>query len=213
MIDELKQALHAITDVQGIVTGGGTALVCTIIFVETGLFLGFFLPGDSLLVTAGVFASTGHLDLASLLFFCSVCAVMGDQVGYAIGHRAGKTLYNRPDSRFFKRKHLERTHAFYEKHGPKTIVMARFVPIVRTFAPAVAGAAGMNYRRFVTYNIAGGLLWVLGMVLLGYFLGELIPNIDRNIHYVIVVVIALSLLPPIIEILRERRRSVPDAQP
>jgi membrane-associated protein len=190
-LDWLKQVLTAVTDVQGIVTGGGTFLVCAIVFVETGLFLGFFLPGDSLLVTAGVFAASGHLHLGALLFFTSLCAVLGDQL------------------RFFKRKHLERTQAFYEKHGPKTIVMARFVPIVRTFAPAVAGAAGMHYRRFVTYNIAGGLLWVLSMILLGYFLGSQIPNIDKNIHYVIVVVIFLSFIPPIIEVLKERRRSAP----
>lgn len=207
MIDLIKQLLHTITDVQGIVTGGGTALVCAIVFVETGLFLGFFLPGDSLLVTAGVFSASGHLHLGALLFFCSLCAVLGDQLGYAIGHRAGKTLYNRPESRFFKRKHLERTQAFYEKHGPKTIVMARFVPIVRTFAPAVAGAAGMHYRRFVIYNVAGGLLWVISMILLGYFLGSQIPNIDKNIHYVIAVVIVLSFIPPALEVLKERRRS------
>lgn len=211
MFDWMKQLLHAVTDVQGIVTSGGTVLVCAIIFVETGLFVGFFLPGDSLLVTAGVFAGTGHMNLAALLFFGSLCAVVGDQVGYAIGHRAGKTLYNRPDSRFFKKKHLERTQAFYDKHGPKTIVMARFIPVVRTFAPAVAGAAGMNYRKFVTYNIAGGLLWVWSMTLLGYFLGAHIPNIDRNIHYVIVVVIILSILPAVIEIMRERRKAAPPA--
>jgi membrane-associated protein len=210
MIEWLRELFHTVTDVQGIVTGGGIALVCGIVFVETGLFIGFFLPGDSLLVTAGVFASSGHLNLGALLFFCSLCAVLGDQLGYVIGRRTGKTLYNRPDSRLFKRKHLERTQAFYEKHGTKTIVLARFVPIVRTFAPAVAGAAGMNYRRFVTYNVVGGLLWVWGMVLLGYYLGTVIPNIDRNIHYVILVVVALSLLPPVIEILRERRKSLPD---
>lgn len=207
MLDWLKQFLHWVTDVQGIVTGGGTLLVCVIVFIETGLFVGFFLPGDSLLVTAGVFAASGHLNLGALLFFCSICAIVGDQVGYAIGHRAGRTLYNRPDSRFFKRKHLERTQAFYEKYGPKTIVIARFVPIVRTFAPAVAGAANMHYRRFVTYNIAGGILWVFSMVLLGYFLGRQVPDINKNIHYVIAVVIVLSVLPPIIEIMKERRRS------
>lgn len=211
MIDLVKQFLHWITDVQGIVTAGGTAMVCAIVFVETGLFVGFFLPGDSLLVTAGVFASSGHLNLGALLFFCSICAVVGDQLGYAIGRRAGKSLYNRPDSRFFKRKHLDRTQAFYEKHGPKTIVIARFVPIVRTFAPAVAGAANMEYRRFVTYNITGGLLWVWSMTLLGYFLGSQVPDIDKNIHYVIVVVIVLSFVPPIIEIIRERRRATPQS--
>jgi membrane-associated protein len=211
MIDLIRQLWHWVTDVQGIVTSGGTVLVCAIVLIETGLFVGFFLPGDSLLVTAGVFAASGHLDLGALLFFCSLCAILGDQLGYVIGHRAGQTLFSRPDSRFFKRRHLERTQAFYEKHGPKTIVIARFVPIVRTFAPAVAGAANMNYRRFVTYNIAGGLLWVLSMILLGYFLGRQVPDIDKNIHYVIAVVIVLSILPPIIEIMKERRRSHPQA--
>lgn len=213
MIETLKQFFHAITDVEGIIGAGGTLLVSAIVFVETGLFLGFFLPGDSLLVTAGVFAAKGDLNVVTLLVSCALCAIAGDQLGYAIGRRAGKTLYNRTDSRFFKRRHLERTNAFYEKHGPKTIVLARFVPIVRTFAPAVAGAAEMNYRKFLTYNIAGGLLWVVGMVLLGYYLGRLVPNIDRNIHYVIVIVIALSFVPPVIEILRERRRSIADTQP
>ncbi|OFV97807.1 MAG: hypothetical protein A3F68_13075 [Acidobacteria bacterium RIFCSPLOWO2_12_FULL_54_10] len=187
---------------------GGTALVCAILFVETGLFVGFFLPGDSLLVTAGVFAAAGHLDLTALLILGSISAVVGDQVGYMIGRSAGQALYNRPDSRFFKRSHLDRTHAFYEKHGAKTIVIARFVPIVRTFAPAVAGAAEMHYRRFVSYNVMGGVGWVCGMTLLGYFLGATIPNIDKHIHWVIAVVIVVSLLPGVpgmIEIWRTRR--------
>lgn len=211
MIDWLRDIFHAVTNVQGIVTSGGTIMVCAIVFIETGLFVGFFLPGDSLLVTAGVFAATGHLNLGALLFFGSICAIFGDQMGYLIGYRTGKALYNRPDSRFFKRRHLDRTREFYEKYGPKTIVMARFVPVVRTFAPAVAGAAGMNYRRFVFYNIFGGVFWVMGMTLLGYFLGAMIPNIDRNIHYVIVVVIVLSILPAVIEVLRERRKAAAHA--
>ncbi len=212
-MDWLLEAFQIVTDVQGIVTWGGTALVCTIIFVETGLFVGFFLPGDSLLVTAGVFAATGHLDLFALLVLGSVCAVAGDQVGYLIGRKAGQALYSRPDSRFFKRRHLERTHAFYEKHGAKTIVLARFVPVVRTFAPAVAGAAEMNYRRFFSYNVLGGVLWVWSMTLLGYFLGTLIPNVDRYIHWIIVVVVFLSILPVIIEILRSRRADRPTTEP
>src|SRR5262249_45935731 len=150
--------------------------ICGIVFVETGLFVGFFLPGDSLLVSAGIFAAAGHLNLAWLLLAVSVCAVVGDQVGYAIGRKAGQTLYGRPDSLIFKRRHLERAHEFYEKYGAKTIVIARFVPIVRTFAPAVAGAANMNYRHFVTYNVMGGLLWVWSMLLGGYWLGSVIPN-------------------------------------
>ena len=197
MVDWLREAFVLVTDVQTIVTWGGTVLVCAIIFVETGLFVGFFLPGDSLLVTAGIFAAAGHLDLFALLIFASACAVAGDQVGYFIGRSAGQALYSRPDSRFFKRSHLERTRAFYERHGAKTIVLARFVPIVRTFAPAVAGTAAMNYKRFVTYNVVGGVMWVFGMVLLGYSLGSMIPNITRHIHWVIAIVVFLSILPSV----------------
>ncbi|MBI4459089.1 MAG: VTT domain-containing protein [Acidobacteria bacterium] len=208
MLDWLQEAFLFLTNVQGIIAWGGVLLVCVIVFVETGLFVGFFLPGDSLLVTAGIFAAAGFLDLPSLLFFGSLCAVLGDQLGYYIGRKAGRTLYSRPNSRFFKQQHLERTRAFYEKYGAKTIVLARFVPVVRTFAPAVAGAAEMRYRRFVTYNIAGGVLWVCGMSLLGYFLGTAIPNIERYIHWVIAVVVFVSILPVVIEILRARQGPV-----
>ena len=201
----LQDAFHLLTNVQGLLTWGGVALVCVIVFVETGLFVGFFLPGDSLLVTAGIFAAAGRIDLTALLVLGSVCAVAGDQVGYLIGRQAGQALYNRPNSRLFKRQHLERTHAFYEKYGGKTIVLARFVPVVRTFAPAVAGAAAMHYRKFVSYNVFGGVLWICSMSLLGYFLGASIPNIDRYLHWVIAVVIVLSILPAIIEILRARK--------
>ena len=205
-MDWIRDAFHFITDVRGLIQLGGLLMVCTIVFVETGLFVGFFLPGDSLLVTAGVFAASGDLNLAVLLAGASACAIAGDQVGYYIGRRAGAALYNRPDSRFFKRKHLERAHAFYEKHGAKTIVIARFVPIVRTFAPAVAGAAEMNYRRFISYNVFGGLFWVLSTVLLGFFLGRAVPDIERHIHIVIAVVIFVSFLPALYELYRSRSR-------
>jgi len=207
MLEWVPEAFHILTDVQGLISWGGLTLICVIVFVETGLFVGFFLPGDSLLVTAGIFAAAGYIDLTWLLLLASACAVAGDQVGYLIGRRAGKALYSRPDSRFFKRKHLERAHAFYEKYGAKTIVIARFVPIVRTFAPAVAGAAEMNYRRFVTFNVCGGILWIFSMALVGYSLGSVIPDIDRYIHLIIVVVIFLSILPAIAEILRARRNA------
>jgi membrane-associated protein len=207
MLDLIESAYRVLTDVQGLIQWGGTLLVCVIIFTETGLFVGFFLPGDSLLVTAGIFAAAGHLSLASLLTFGSICAVVGDQVGYIIGRKAGMALYRREDSFFFRKNHLERAHEFYEKYGGKTIVLARFIPIVRTFAPAVAGAASMNYRRFVSYNVFGGILWVCSMVLLGYSLGSAIPDIDKHIHLVIIIVVFLSILPPIIEALRHRRRS------
>jgi membrane-associated protein len=206
MIEFLKDALHFLYDVEGLIRWGGTFLVCVIVFVETGLFVGFFLPGDSLLVSAGIFAATGHLNLAWLLLGVSLCAVVGDQVGYAIGRKAGQALYRREDSLIFRRRHLERAHEFYEKYGAKTIVIARFVPIVRTFAPAVAGAANMNYRQFVTYNVMGGLLWVWSMLLGGFWLGSAIPNISRNIHLVIGIVVVLSILPAIIEALRIRAK-------
>jgi membrane-associated protein len=206
MIDFIRQAFHFVTDVQGIIQWGGTVMVCIIIFTETGLFVGFFLPGDSLLVSAGIFAAAHVLNVYYLITFGSICAVAGDQVGYLIGRKAGQSLYRREDSFFFRRKHLERAHAFYEKYGGKTIVLARFIPIVRTFAPAVAGAASMNYRRFVSYNIFGGILWVCGMVLLGFSLGSAIPDIERHIHLIIIVVVFLSILPPIVEIMKQRRR-------
>jgi len=206
MIEFLKDALHFLYDVEGLIRWGGTFLVCVIVFVETGLFVGFFLPGDSLLVSAGIFAAAGHLNLAWLLLSVSLCAVVGDQVGYAIGRKAGQTLYRREDSLIFRRRHLERAHEFYEKYGAKTIVIARFVPIVRTFAPAVAGAANMNYRQFVTYNVMGGLLWVWSMLLGGFWLGTAIPDINRNIHLVIGIVVLLSILPAIIEALRIRAK-------
>jgi len=213
MLDWIIETFRFLTDVQALITWGGTLMVCLIIFVETGLFVGFFLPGDSLLVSAGIFAAAGHLNLAALLVLGSLSAVIGDQVGYWIGRKAGRALYSRPDSRFFKRRHLERTHEFYEKYGGKTIVLARFIPIVRTFAPAVAGAAEMSYRRFVFYNIFGGVLWVVSMTLLGYFLGVAVPDINRHIHWVIAIVVFLSILPGILEVIRARRQKAPAPQP
>ena len=209
MIENLHHLLAQLYDVRGLIEWGGTALVCAIVFVETGMFVGFFLPGDSLLVTAGVFAGAGQLKLAYLLSLVTLCAIAGDQLGYFIGRRAGKTLYERPDSRFFKRKHLERAHEFYETYGGKTIIFARFVPIVRTFCPPVAGAARMNYRHYLLYDIAGGIGWVWGMVLLGYTLGRTIPNIDKRIHYVIAAVIVASFLPAAYHAWKVRARSQP----
>ena len=215
MIESVQQLLHTIYDVQGIIQWGGIVLVCAIMYVETGLFVGFFLPGDSLLVTAGVFAAAGHLELATLLLTVTLCAICGDQTGYWIGRHAGQALYRRQDSLFFKRRHLERARQFYDAHGGKTIIFARFVPILRTFCPLVAGAAQMPYSRFVGYSIMGGGSWVCGMILSGFFLASLVPNISQRIHYVIAVVIFLSFLPPIIGVLRARARSAggPGAPP
>jgi membrane-associated protein len=159
------------------------------------MFVGFFLPGDSLLVTAGVFAGAGQLKLAWLLSLVTLCAIAGDQLGYFIGWKAGESLYGREDSRFFKKRHLERAHEFYEKYGGKTIILARFVPIIRTFCPPIAGASRMRYGRYLSFDIFGGLLWVWSMILLGYTLGRTVPNIDSRIHWVIAVVIVLSLIP------------------
>lgn len=217
MPENLQDILHLLTDIKGLIQWGGIVLVCGIVFVETGLFIGFFLPGDSLLVTAGIFAAAGHLPLGLLLLAVSFCAIVGDQLGYWIGRRAGQALYKREDSLIFKKRHLERAHEFYEKYGGKTIVLARFIPVVRTFAPPVAGAANMNYRKFVSFNVLGGVLWVWSMVLIGYSLGSSMPNVvDKYLHVIIAVVIFLSILPAIFETLRQRYRksgSVPDAKP
>src|ERR1700688_2763123 len=204
MIGSLQHLLHFLFNVQGLIEWGGTLLVCVIVFIETGFFVGFFLPGDSLLVIAGVLAAAGNLNIAKLLLLVPLCAIMGDQIGYWIGRKAGQALYRREDSFVFRKRHLERAHEFYEKYGGKTVILARFMPIVRTFCPPVAGAAQMPYGRYVAYDIAGGILWGGGMVLSGYLLGRQIPNISENIHYVIAVVIFLSLLPPIIGVLRAR---------
>src|SRR6202166_1707234 len=208
MIGSLSHFFHYIFNVQGLVESGGTLLVCVIVFIETGFFVGFFLPGDSLLVIAGVFAGNGNLNLAKLLLLVPLCAIVGDQIGYWIGRQAGQALYRREDSFVFRKRHLERAHEFYEKYGGKTVIMARFMPIVRTFCPPVAGAAMMPYGRYVAFDIVGGILWVGSMILGGYSLGRSVPNIGQRIHYVIAAVIVLSVLPAIISIVRARRAIV-----
>lgn len=204
-LETLRHLFQTLRDVEGLVRTGGLAVVCGIVFTETGLFFGFFLPGDSLLVTAGILAAAGHLSLGGLLGLVTLCAILGDQLNYFVGRKAGQALYKREDSLFFKKKHLERAHAFYEQYGVKTIIIARFVPIVRTFCPAVAGAAAMNYRTYLTFDIVGGVLWVFGMVLGGFFLGRSVPNVNQNLHIVIAVVVFLSLVPAVVEVLRQRR--------
>jgi membrane-associated protein len=189
-----------------LVRWGGYAVLTAIVFTETGLLIGFFLPGDSLLITAGLVAAAGHLDIWWLNVLLIVAAVVGDSTGYAIGRRLGPRLFTRPQSLLFNPRHVERTRAFYTRHGAKTIVIARFVPIVRTFAPVVAGVGQMEYRRFVFYNVAGGVGWVTGMTWAGYLLGQTIPNIGDHIHVVVAIVIALSLVPIFVELVRERRR-------
>ncbi len=207
-MQSILDLLHALYDVEGLIRAGGMTMLIVIVFAETGLMVGFFLPGDSLLVTAGVFAAAGHLDIWVLLATLTVAAVAGDQLGYYIGYKTGPRIFRRPDSLLFKRDHLLRAKHFYEKHGGKTIILARFMPIIRTFAPVVAGVGEMEYRRFVSFNVVGGVAWVFSMCLLGFSLGHAVPDIDRHIHVVIAVVIFLSILPGIIEYVRSRGRVV-----
>jgi membrane-associated protein len=190
---------------------GGYAVLVAIVFTETGLLIGCFLPGDSLLITAGLVAAAGGLDIWLLNLLLSVAAIAGDSVGYAIGYRTGPRIFRRENSRWFSRRHLVRTREFYERHGGKTIVLARFVPIVRTFAPVVAGVGRMEYRRFLFYNVAGGILWVVGLTWAGYLLGQAIPDIGRHVHLVIGVVILLSVLPLAVEWWKARSRSRTEA--
>jgi membrane-associated protein len=198
---------HKIYDVESLVRVGGIVGLTAIVFVETGLLIGFFLPGDSLLVTAGLFAARGDIEVLPLTVALSIAAIAGDTVGYNIGKKTGPKLFNRADSLLFNKKHLITTKEFYDRHGPFTIVIARFVPIIRTFAPVVAGIGAMEYKRFISYNVIGGIGWVFSMVFGGYFLGQMIPNIHKHIDKVIVIVIFLSLLPAIIKIARERLKS------
>ena len=202
---EFLHDLHSPQGLQKLIAAGGYLLLFAIVFAETGLLIGFFLPGDSLLFIAGFFvSSSGALSLPLLMVLLSLAAIAGDTVGYFIGRKAGPAIFSRPDSRLFKRKHLDSAHEFYEKHGPKTIVLARFVPIVRTFAPTVAGAAGMNYRQFLVYNVIGGVGWICSMLLLGYFLGG-IPIIQKNLEKAVIGIVILSILPMILHALKERK--------
>jgi len=185
---------------------GGYLVLVTIVFTETGLLVGFFLPGDSLLLTAGLVAAAGGLNIWWLNVLLIVAAVSGDSVGYAIGARIGPRLFTREKSLLFNPAHVERTRRFYARHGAKTIVIARFVPIIRTFAPVVAGVGTMEYRRFLIYNVAGGVGWVTSMTWAGFLLGRAIPNIGEYVHVVVIIVIVLSVIPIVVEIVRERRR-------
>jgi membrane-associated protein len=203
MVVGLATGRHSLDD---LVRWGGYVVLAAIVFTETGLLIGFFLPGDSLLITAGLVAATGQLNIWWLNAILMVAAVVGDSVGYAIGRRAGPRLFTRPKSLLFNPRHVERTRAFYARYGARTIVIARFVPIVRTFAPVVAGVAPMEYRQFVLYNVVGGVAWVTSMTWAGYLLGQAVPNINDHIHKVVVIVILLSFIPIVVEVVRERRR-------
>ncbi len=183
-----------------------------IIFAETGLLVGFFLPGDSMLFTAGFLASPASraiidhdiFSLPVLIVGCFIAAVTGDTVGYWFGHKVGRRLFQREDSRFFKKKYLLQAQHLYEKHGGKIIILARFMPFVRTFAPIVAGIGTMHYRRFLSFNVVGGALWAIGIPLLGYFLGSLIPDVDRYLLPIIILIVLISVAPPAIHVLRDR---------
>ncbi len=205
MIDILLNLIHTLYQLPDLIGWGGYLILFLIVFAETGLFFGFFLPGDSLLITAGLFAAGGKLDIIILNATLIAAAILGDSVGYWFGHRIGKGLFEKKKSRIFKKKHLLKAKAFYEKHGGKTIVIARFMPLIRTFAPIVAGATDMHYRKFVFFNVIGGILWVLSMTLIGYFIGSTIPNVEQNIGVLVIVVVVVSLVPGLIEYVRQRK--------
>jgi len=210
--DFILQFWHLISTPEGLktlISWGGFPVLTAIVFAETGLLVGFFLPGDSLLFIAGFLASPagGHaLSILWLNIILMAAAIVGDTVGYWIGHKAGPAIFSRPQSRLFRRDHLLAAHAFYEKHGGKTIILARFMPIVRTFAPVVAGAADMTYRKFIAYNVFGGIGWVFSMTMLGYFLGQ-IPWIERNLEKAVIIVVLLSVSPIFIHWLSHRRKT------
>jgi membrane-associated protein len=223
-MEGISHFLHTLKDpkaLEQLIQWGGYLILVAIIFAETGLLIGFFLPGDSLLVTAGFLAAqpafSGHLNLVTMTLLLSVAAIAGNAVGYWIGFKVGPPLFARPDSRLFKREHLRKTQAFYEQHGGKAIILARFVPIVRTFVPVVAGVARMNYRLYMTYNVWSGIGWVTSMCLLGYALGRLgqrFAFIKDHIEIVVLAIVFLSLIPAILHVVKERRhKAEPASQP
>jgi membrane-associated protein len=208
-LDSIVALLPQLPSLEEIIVWGGYIGLFAIIFAETGLLIGFFLPGDSLLVTAGLFAYRNPelLDIWWLNILLIIAAVTGDAVGYNIGLRAGRPLFDRPQSRFFRKDHLVKTQEFYDKYGGVTIIMARFMPFARTFAPVVAGIAKMTYRRFALFNITGGIGWIVSMTLLGYFLGVAFPGVVKHIELVIIAIVFLSVLPLIIKYVQHQMRS------
>ena len=207
---ELARGGYALDD---LIRWGGYALLVAIVFTETGLLVGFFLPGDSLLITAGLVAGAGGLNIWWVNVLLMAAAIVGDSVGYAIGFRTGPRIFTREDSILFNRRHLIRTREFYERYGGKTIVLARFIPIIRTFAPVVAGVGQMKYRRFLFYNVFGGIGWVASLTWAGFLLGQTIPNIDKHVHVVVAMVVVLSVLPIVGEMVKARRRKRPTTAP
>jgi membrane-associated protein len=203
MTELLQRLLHFIREPGELIAWGGYPGLALVIFLETGALI-FFLPGDSLLVTAGLYAAKGDLSFWALNLLLIPMAILGDATSYYIGKKSGPHVFNRPNSRLFNPRHMERAQQFYAKHGGKAIILARFMPLVRTFVPVVAGAAKMPYRRFAAFNIVGGASWILSMTLIGYLLGNVIPNIDKHIEKVIVVVVLLSISPGIVEYVRAK---------
>ena len=202
---QLSDLFHRLRDLPALVAWAGYVGMAAIVFTETGLFFGFFLPGDSLLVTAGLLSSQGmRLNIAELGILLSIAAIAGDNTNYWVGRFTGQKIFTREDSLLFRKKHVERAHEFYVKHGPKTVVLARFMPIIRTFAPLVAGVGKMDYRTFLTFSVLGGTAWIWSMLLLGYFLGSRVPGVAKHIELVILTVIFISILPGIIGWWRQR---------
>lgn len=188
-------------DLVELIKTAGYLGVFTIVFLESGLLIGFFFPGDSLLFTAGFLASQGYLDIRILIVGCFLFAVAGDSIGYYIGKKLGPKIFTKDNSIFFQKKHLERAQRFYDKHGGKTIILARFVPVIRAFAPVVAGVGKMDYRKFLIFNLVGGVLWAIGVTLAGYYLGSLIPNVDKYLLPIVGLIIIASVLPGLHHIL------------
>ncbi len=192
-------------DVNHLIQSGGILLVALVVFAESGLLVGFFLPGDTLLLGAGILASQGQLPIGWLILAIVIAAILGDNVGYSIGRRTGHRIFNKKDSLLFQKEHIERAERFYEKHGGKTIILARFVPVVRTFAPLVAGVGKMPRKRFMAFNVVGGVLWGAGVTLLGFWFGSKIPNLEKYIHLVLIGVIFASLSFSLLHLLREEK--------
>jgi membrane-associated protein len=201
----IRELFQHLSNLPELVQWAGIFGLAAIVFSETGLLVGFFLPGDSLLVTAGLFAARGYLDIYWLLPALTLAAISGNSLGYYIGRSTGPRIFNRENSLLFNKKHAMRASRFYAKYGRKTIVLAQFMPILRTFSPVIAGVAGMPFREFITYNILGAFAWIWSMIGTGFFLGTYIPNIEKNIHIVIAVVIFVSILPAILSALKARR--------
>jgi membrane-associated protein len=208
-MDFLLDLFHKLRDLDALVAWAGMAGMAAIIFTETGLFFGFFLPGDSLLVTAGLLSATPEspvkFDITQLGLLLSAAAIIGDNTNYWVGRLTGPKIFKRDDSMFFKKKYVDEAHAFYEKWGPITIVLCRFMPIIRTFAPLVAGVAVMRYRTFLTYSIIGGLAWIWSMLLTGYLLGRYVPGVAQHVEKVIILVVLISISPAIIGGIKARR--------